>query len=447
MTRPQRIALVLGSLAIGCASLGCGSSLDAREHTPPLAPTTPQGASAPVPKSVERTPPPTVEEPEPKPRVRAARSELVERLNGFAVDLYKASEREGNVVMAPLSLATSLSVIARWNHDEGPESATSARLEAREAGYHEALSELLGQLRGSMPTKTKFGLNHEEHILRLASSLWLPKRARLDRQKARVLAAQYGTEVRRRVYLRPERAALAVRHHMRQVGRVQMRLAQEVFADPRAFVVASAIDFEAEWDLMFVGGTTGEFHVDGKAEVVPTPWMQQVRTSRLYTDKEVSVSEVFYSHKDTGAAMAMTFVVPKAVDGLAQLEASLTIDRLEEWIAAMEEEGAGAAALQMPPWTTHYAPGYGAALQRMGLGPDEALGPSALHVRHAFGQAEIEVNEYGTRATETNLVGGVLGGVGGPTQELRLDRPFLYLIRDTRSGTIAFIGRVTDPRS
>ncbi len=37
--------------------------------------------------------------------------------------------------------------------------------------------------------------------------------------------------------------------------------------------------------------------------------------------------------------------------------------------------------------------------------------------------------------------------MGGPLQALHLDRPFLYLIRDTRSGVIMFIGRVTDPRS
>ena len=59
----------------------------------------------------------------------------------------------------------------------------------------------------------------------------------------------------------------------------------------------------------------------------------------------------------------------------------------------------------------------------------------------------IEVNEYGTRATETNLVGGVLGGAGGTLEELRLNRRLLYLIRDTRRGAIAFVGRVTDPRS
>jgi serpin B len=348
--------------------------------------------------------------------------------------------------MAPLSLVTSLSVIALWNREEDTQSAFSVRLGTRDAGYHASLGSLLDGLRGSMPTRGEYGLEYEEHLLRFASSLWLPKGTRIDQHRARALAKPYGTKVHRRVHERPARAALAVSHQMRQGRRVRMRLGREVFADPRAFVVASSIDFEAEWDLMFVGGMTGTFHVDGKAEAVATPRMQQVLPSDFYAGVDVYVSEVFYRHKDSGASLAMTFVVPKAVDGLAQLEAGLTVDRLERWIAAMEE-GTTKAAVHMPPWTAKYAPDYRAALQRMGLAPDEALGASALHVRHAFGQAEIEVNEYGTRATETNLVGGVLGGMGGPLQALHLDRPFLYLIRDTRSGVIMFIGRVTDPRS
>jgi serpin B len=34
-----------------------------------------------------------------------------------------------------------------------------------------------------------------------------------------------------------------------------------------------------------------------------------------------------------------------------------------------------------------------------------------------------------------------------PPVEIKIDHPFIYLIRDTRTGAIIFIGQVVDPRA
>lgn len=57
----------------------------------------------------------------------------------------------------------------------------------------------------------------------------------------------------------------------------------------------------------------------------------------------------------------------------------------------------------------------------------------------------IEVDEAGTEAAAATEIGNPCGMPPVPT-EFRVDHPFLYLIRDTNSGAILFIGRVTDPR-
>jgi serpin B len=53
----------------------------------------------------------------------------------------------------------------------------------------------------------------------------------------------------------------------------------------------------------------------------------------------------------------------------------------------------------------------------------------------------IVVDEQGTRAAAAT--GGEMAASHGPMIEI--NRPYLYLIRDRGSGTIMFIGRVTDP--
>jgi serine protease inhibitor len=65
-----------------------------------------------------------------------------------------------------------------------------------------------------------------------------------------------------------------------------------------------------------------------------------------------------------------------------------------------------------------------------------------------FHKAWCEVNEEGTEAAAAT-VGGVSGAVmmnpPPPPPVFRADHPFIFLIRDTRSGALLFLGRVADP--
>ena len=62
--------------------------------------------------------------------------------------------------------------------------------------------------------------------------------------------------------------------------------------------------------------------------------------------------------------------------------------------------------------------------------------------------ATISVDEAGTEATAATAVMVLITGEPGPTPvTMRVDRPFLFLIRDGQTGTLLFVGRVVDPRA
>ena len=63
-------------------------------------------------------------------------------------------------------------------------------------------------------------------------------------------------------------------------------------------------------------------------------------------------------------------------------------------------------------------------------------------------KVDIEVNEDGIRANAGTVANGVYGGIMGRQLlpfHMKVNRPFLFLIRDDLTGTLIFIGAVMDP--
>ena len=61
-------------------------------------------------------------------------------------------------------------------------------------------------------------------------------------------------------------------------------------------------------------------------------------------------------------------------------------------------------------------------------------------------QANIDVDEKGTEAAAATAV--VMRAGSAPADEpvtMRVDRPFLFALRDVPTGAVLFLGRVTDP--
>ena len=92
-------------------------------------------------------------------------------------------------------------------------------------------------------------------------------------------------------------------------------------------------------------------------------------------------------------------------------------------------------------------------LTALGLGglfhnPDlSAMTPAkGLFVSAVIHQAFVDVNEKGTEAAAATAVITSRAMMRIPNLEVNADHPFLFVIRDTATGGILFMGRVNDPR-
>ena len=71
-------------------------------------------------------------------------------------------------------------------------------------------------------------------------------------------------------------------------------------------------------------------------------------------------------------------------------------------------------------------------------------GAKDLFISEVVHKAFIDVNEEGTEAAAVTVVGGFATSIPDYTV-FNVNRPFFFVIRDDRSGSILFMGKVMDP--
>lgn len=203
----------------------------------------------------------------------------------------------------------------------------------------------------------------------------------------------------------------------------------------------------------------GAFHADGSEYL--TPKLVKLDDEKTYVPEYgVLVAEMPYK----GGELSLVLMVPVNEKGLPGLEARLSGERLEKWCSQLQHR---TIILQMPKFKTDSAYNMKSTLQAMGMtrafvnparskegaqfdGTTNTQDPAQkLYISQVMHKGFIEVNETGTEAAAATAV--VMGMAGGIPKErpyvptVRADRPFVDLIRDIKTGTVLFLGRVTDP--
>jgi serine protease inhibitor len=210
----------------------------------------------------------------------------------------------------------------------------------------------------------------------------------------------------------------------------------------------NAIYFKGSWTQQFDKARTrpAPFLLrDGSSTMVETMSTAEPMHVRITWRPDVTVLDLPYG----GQAFSMTIVIPRDAAGLDSLVATLTEERWNSWTAAL---GPTTVGVSLPKFRFSWGSGLEKTLSAMGM-PHAFCGPWATdftrmraggdvcitRVRH---KAFVDVNEEGTEAAAATAVGV---GVTSAPQNIDVDRPFLFAIRENLSGTILFLGRVMRP--
>lgn len=368
--------------------------------------------------------------------------------NAFALDLFaKVRTRKGNLALSPLSLSTALTMT--WVGARG-ETAAQMQKVLHLAGTTEQELDRAGKLVASYQDP---GL---KVTLRLANRLFGDKTYTFNQTYVDRTGSAFGAPLE---LLDFSHAPEASRQHINAwtaeatQDRIRDLLPSGSLDTNTRLVLVNTIYFLGDWTLPFRKELTVEapFHVTA-SESKDVPTMRQAPRFRFAATDGVKLLEMPYQ----GGALVMTLVLPDQVDGLNAVETRLSMATLDRWIGALAPDRVDVA---LPKFEVNPADSLPLDDTLQTLGMPLAFSPKAdftalanarekrIYITDVFHKAFVKLDEKGTEAAaaSTVVLGGRSSGPPKPKVEFHADHPFLFFLRDVRSGMILFMGRVNDP--
>jgi serine protease inhibitor len=224
--------------------------------------------------------------------------------------------------------------------------------------------------------------------------------------------------------------------------------------DPLTLLVAlNAIYFKGLWEQPFRRALTRDWPFatgSGREKILPR--MLQWGRFRYFKQREFQVAALPYQ----GSRIAMYVFLPARSSNLQELRGLLSAARWENW---MKRLAWMPGSVQLPRFKMSYAARLRTALVNLGM--ERAFDreraefggirnePPPVWIDQVLHRAVAEVNEEGTEASAATL--GMMPFSAMRPQlperefEMIVDRPFLFVIRDEKSGNVLFMGSVVDP--
>jgi len=378
------------------------------------------------------------------PRALTAREQqLIQADNRFAIKLLKEADTQTrdtlpNLFVSPLSAAMALAMT--YNGAAGT-TATAMDTTLELAGMslpdvNQGNQSLIALLRG-LDRQVQF---------QIANSIWYRKGLAVEQPFIDANRTYFDAQVEGLDFT----AATAAQTINAWVDQQTHGLIKQIVEDPIPpgvlMYLMNAIYFKGEWTRQFDKQRTAPqpFHLqDGSTVSVPTMTYGAEVPIRRASTPIGTVIDLPYG----GAAFSMTIVLPRDSLGVDGVLANTTIDDWNAWIAALDTSVTG---LYIPKFklennltfrTTLAALGMGIAFTEFAdfSGMHQGGGLMLTDVKH---RTYVDVNEEGTTAAAVTAV------VVGPTSvppTLRVDRPFVFALRENLSGTILFMGVIRHP--
>ncbi|WP_195891955.1 serpin family protein [Neobacillus dielmonensis] len=369
---------------------------------------------------------------------------VVNSNNQFGLDVLKiiGGNKNGNTLISPVSLFMALSMVYNGADGETKEEMgkvlQSAGIDSIE--MNKANASLMSLLQR----------NSKQININMANSIWLNNRFHFQTEFADNSKEYYHAKIQE-INVMDKQSPKRINDWVNKTtNRRIKKMVESPLAPDLVAILINAIYFKGDWKYEFNERQTEKrtFHLtDGATKKVPLMELNE-KLPYLETEDFQAVSLPYGDGK-----WSMKIFLPNENSSLEEFQDRLTFDNWEKWQTNFTvKEG----KIRLPKFKIEYEQLMNEPLKELGMVSafdDERANFSKLvteknqiwidRVKH---KSYLVVNEKGTEAAAATSVEmkKEMAPLGGPFQ-MEVNRPFFFAITEEESGTIVFIGLVSNP--
>ncbi|MGD9402802.1 MAG: serpin family protein [bacterium] len=378
-----------------------------------------------------------------------AEQQVVDSDNAFGLKLFReiaaAGKSDDNIFISPLSVSMALGMTANGAAGTTLEAMMNT-MEFSGFGMHEMNSSyrsLIDLLSGLDP----------ESVFNIANSIWYRegkvfKQEFYDTCRTYFDAVVYGLDFSR------EDAADTINGWVEEKtnGKITEILEPPIAGDVVMYLI-NAIYFLANWTYEFDPALTSAapFYLSGGSsvtcELMQQPGDEEECEYMYYSNPAFQAIDLPYG----GGYYSMTVLLPAPRADIDSLIGECTVENWSAWMDSLDEED---GRIYLPRFEIEYDILMNDVLTALGMGiafsASEAdftgmRDEGELWISRVIHKTYVKVDEEGTEAAAATVVEMTETETGSFT--MRVDRPFIFALREKHSGTILFIGKIANPEA
>lgn len=369
--------------------------------------------------------------------------EAARAANEFACRMFsQLAQGEGNSFFSPFSISSALTMTYAGARGRTAEQmAAVLGFSLPKDRLYPALSEL----------QTRFNAKGKPYQLHVANALWAQAGYPFAPDYLRIVKTYFEAGLQEVDYVNDanrEKARRTINAWIeeRTADKIKELIKTGILNDLTRLVLTNAIYFKGDWELQFDKADTRKMpFAVSKTEKTDVPMMRRSAEFGYAETARVQVLEMRYA----GGDLSMVVLLPTEASGVGELLEVLP-RKLDGWLAALSEEKIN---VYLPRFKLEQEFVLNNALIALGMvdafseNDADFSGMSTrggLYFSKVIHKAFVDVNEEGTEAAAAT--GATLSLTAfAPPRVFKADHPFLFLIRDLRTGTILFMGRMARP--
>jgi serine protease inhibitor len=359
--------------------------------------------------------------------------------NDFAFDFFRQVQSDlpnENIFISPLSLTTVLAMTMNGAGDSTRKSIVRLlKLGNTPAEVDQACKDLTTLLMSMDRTVN----------LSIANSIWSNQQFAVRDSFATVIRNYFDGKVQSLNFSDPDSKSTINSWVASKTNNLIQNLVKELTPQD-VMLLVNAIYFKGNWTFQFDPSKTYDapfYHEDGTSQNVKTMFSKGATIS-YYANSNLTLIDIPYGNQQ----FMMTVLMPTANYSVDQLARNLNADSLSSWLNYARSI---TSQLELPKFTMRWGKDFLDDLKAMGMRTSGFLylfkdDLPMLEISRVIQQSYISVDEVGTEAAAATYVAITMTTSGVPQPEtIKINRPFVYLIREKHTDAILFMGKMLLP--